>query len=347
MMMFSDSNKYFLQNSRQELSKLNKDEALSTFNEKFKEQAFERIQRSYSEITHAERFSFYEDVLEHLGDYVVDELIIDIYLEDECDQILKRVIKRLSILESRLPQSFVLSGLLNASSCNCFLKEELTKCIGITEVDLHNTNQNSHPIIKKFAISINSSLLNSKGEAELRRLLIHFIKFWSLPNSKRGNRNDKGILLLHLINTFIESQQNNLCLNLKEVVADLNKYRLKDLVAVPLLNLDKGKSDNLPVGYFILKERLQEKLEHISFLKQAITPNDTLEFLKEYIVKHNKTNNSAHFKALKAKVISEVHKVKKEDILKIIGIEALINKYQADEFLSKIIRRKYIIEVIE
>ncbi|MBJ6119004.1 hypothetical protein JAO76_12425 [Pontibacter sp. BT310] len=345
--MFSTSNKYFLLNLHKELGKLSEHESILAFNEKFKNQAFERIHKSYSETKYTERTSFYEDVLEHVGKFVVEELLIDIYLEDECDHIIERISERLSILKNQISKNAFLLGLMDSSSCSNFLKDELAKCIGVTEVDWHNTNQNSHPTIKKFAAGINAALINQEGELKLRSNLVHFIKYWTSLKSRRENRNDKAILLIYLINTFVNSHQDSICLDLKKVVEELRISRFSKLDSVPLLNLDTGESEIFPVGYHKLKRKLLEKLEQISFLRLALTPTEVLGFIKEYVNKHDEINSSAHYEGVKAKIIGELHRVDKLYILNTIGLGVLCQMYQKDDFMNNIIRRRYIIEVFE
>lgn len=339
--MFSTDNQYFLQSLRRELRDNSEQEALLVFNERFKEQTFERIKKSYTEIPITDKASFYKDVLEQVGQYMIDELLIDIYLEDECLQIVSKVRESLYNVRSYISNSKFLDDLPIISSCKDFLEQELVKYIGVSDRDLHNSNQKQHPIIKKFAYSISNKLTDSKGEAELRMFLIHFIKFWSLLPTRTSSKNDKAILLLHYINSFIDSEMNNVCLNLKQTILDLTKYRLKNILSTPLISLGKGDSNLLPTGYFVLKERLLEKLERIDMLNYELAPDEALAFM----IGHMNGSKVLQDEVMQDKVLGLVLKIKKYRIIKSSGLENL-QKHQHDLFISKVLRKRYIIEAI-
>lgn len=345
-MSFISNNQYFLQHLRKELAKVSEQEAVELFNTKYKEQAFTRIIDGYRKIhSSAERIIYYSEVIEQLGPYVINELIVDIYLEEDCNQILQKVSGKLNTLGADLSKDIFLPTLLSLS-CNSFLNDELRKNIGASEQDLHNTNQNLHPIIRKFTDRINALLIKPTGEPELRILLIHFMKFWcSLP--ERINRNDKAILLLHHLNSFLVTEQINICQHLRRIVADLNDYRLKDPIAIPLLNLDKGETDQLPPGYYILRERLLNRLVHIEFMNQSLSPEKALNTLMECMSIGKGPDDLCHQEAVREKILSIAHTIKKEDLLIRLGLDKLKEKYQKDEFIKKLIRKKYLYEALE
>jgi hypothetical protein len=153
----------------------------------------------------------YFEAFDIIGFYDADFLLLNVFFEDSCTEILDNLLKA-NVFSKEYNLSYDSIGYhLNSFLTNklffrdedldFFLQQVLITKIGVSENDWKNKNERSHPILSHFSdYIINSFKCTLIQEVQLVYLI--FVKVWNtLPSfTKPYNLNIKAIILLNAFN---------------------------------------------------------------------------------------------------------------------------------------------------
>lgn len=226
-----------------------------------KDDVFKRLNNSY--INCNNRIDFYKDAFEVLGFYEGEYLILNLFLEDNCVEIINLLLsndffKKVNI---NVPNAnsisyyfynFIISkSYFTDSDLVAFLKNnsiELTQTI--TQMDWINENRQSNPLINKFSAFF---IKVDKNNADM---IIYgyflFTKIWNhLDLFLNPFNNTKGIMLFYDLNKYLEKNECSNFYTFYEKLNEVSNLLLVEINYLPII--DKKNNASYKGGY--LKNR--------------------------------------------------------------------------------------------
>lgn len=247
-------------------------------NEDFNNEDFNLFTSSQNELQIKTRD--YLEVIELLKEYEYESILYSIYFEDSSKQLL-------SVLSEQLiknkPNNFQDKFLILDSLKN---SEDLTKIILTEQLNLTNNdwlekNVKGNPIEKNLTEWIGLKLVENNTEYEIKQVLFHYAKFWTIKYSNPYNE-IKGIILLNDLISIIKRELQNLKIDFKKNLNEL--YLILDSL---IFNID------LPPfleNEFTLRK---SKIEGYKIKKNEF--NLLLEESCKYLIKYDKLTNKELF----------------------------------------------------
>ncbi|MBJ6119003.1 hypothetical protein JAO76_12420 [Pontibacter sp. BT310] len=363
-MSFQEESIGFLEKVNAHLSPLSgKRNRKLRFDSKFKDEAIELLKASFRRRMKEPKqiISLYEEILSSgLGEYIeahlreyVNELMIDIYLHQDCDRILRsimgnRVLKEIAMRAPLVP------GLISiGNERNYYLFSNLWD-IGVPK-DAKGILSIAYSIAEKIweLIQLDDTKLESQ------RVIMHFVKYFGTLSNvdkitcactvlKIFNSN-----LIKALDDYDDRSANMVNISVVfrrlkgflELLRNFRKLRLDDLSLIPLFDHDVKAP--LVFGDKYLKQHEQFNDLLIKIEEQAniscapLKEEEVLELLLEMIVLDKVLDKTLYEKLRKS--IGSVSKCK---IIETLGVDLLKEQYLKCHFFKSIIRTKYIFEVL-
>jgi hypothetical protein len=169
----------------------------------------ERLKKSFSYCLGNldKKLAFYDEVLEILGAYEADYILLSIYFDTSTDEIINFIIRKghnFQFSNKALIKSLFLSFNTDSSKDNesrtqGFLRNFFSKCFGLKN-DILNLDDMISP--DRVVNYIFNSINDKQKEQELVEFFVHFNKFWSIYYDKPYNT--KSILLTYKIDQYYQ-----------------------------------------------------------------------------------------------------------------------------------------------
>ncbi|WP_299989305.1 hypothetical protein [uncultured Pontibacter sp.] len=328
----------------------------------FQDAAIERIRSYYKEYAKdmAGLGELYNEILDtNLGILLeqpfkefLSELLVDIYLDPECELKIKKLrenntVARMASMSSLLPDLVIYNGHIKDFVFANMVTVGVSKgASGILSISY------------SFAETIWEFMNEQNQHVHIEGLLIHFTKYFSLLSQE--DRKICGITFLKVLNnfisTFLENEHDNIVdkdyrtvhQKFEEFMIMLLRFKSKrilDLSYVPLFDIQVRNPIILGSKYLEQHQlfHLNLKLlnERVVGLSKLLSKDDTLELLLKIAVLEKKLS-----KPEEAQLLKSIISINKKDIINTLGIDTLKESKYMDNFFKNIIRKKYIYEAI-
>lgn len=193
------------------------------------------------------------------------------------------------------------------------------------------------------------SLIIQPGKLmEIKMLLVHFIKTWNVFNCLVSNYNKFALIILDRLNAVIIRNIANVCYDLKSTLAELEALVfIGNHKLFPLFEGTPAQQEILPSSAVLNKKQsFFSNIDRLNLLFQK-----QLDFRELVDIYRGNFMGDVQYDGLKdqyqRRIRERMLKMKKEDIIKELGIDKLREGFQSNEpLMCDIIRRRYIYEVL-
>lgn len=306
----------------------------------FKKDVVKRLNKSYLNCNN--KIDFYKDAFEVLGFYEGEYLILNLFLEHNCVEIIDSLLKNdlfenasVSNIDS-ISYSFyrfiIIKSYFTDSDLEEFLKVNSIKLTQtITYIDWDNEKKLSNPLIYKFAkflISVNDDNVNSINNGYYL-----LVKIWNhLDLFSNPFNNTKGIILYKEIIKFC-SQNDYISFFdwINKTAEEFNKSLFVKPNYIPII--DEKNNDLYKNGY--LKTR-QEFYELMEIQKQKSIISSSMNYSK-LLTLRSSYNNDSLVETCDQEISSKINDFVYPDSKEIIMIKDMSeNNENIDGFLRKL-----------